>query len=600
MKFYEQLNAYLQLAGVSQKELAKSSGLSEATISRFCSGKREPAYNSEEIDDLARALATYMKKNHGASTDSGGSAEDISEGDVKDNSADALSYAQIRDTLRNSVEDMLRVDYDVFLENLNYLLKYLGVKNTDLAKGIHSDLSHVSRILTGNSNPGNASAFIYDVSSYLALRYSDSSELPAIAKIIDVDVSEISSTAALQKELAHYLGSNSNIESDDSFPHFLSKLDEFDLNDYLKAVRFDEIKLPPSLPQRKVRKEYYGIKEFMDSELDFMKSTVLSKSTDDCIMYSDMPIEEMAADPEFPKKYMFGLAMMLKKGLHIHQIHDVNRPFPEMMIGLENWIPLYMTGQISPYYLPISQSQVFLHFLKVSGAAALEGTAIAGSHDSGRYVLFRSKADVAHYRTRAKQLLSKALPLMDIYRKDGAKLFRAVAQTAFSENDCKIICSNLPVYCVPEDLLEKILDRAKTDTKTRDIITAYSREFREMLAAQSEKLSMHLVVPAPNRERFENEAPGLALADLFLDEEIALTYEEYTACLEGLRELEKKHENLRLEIDPAAAFHNINITIFGEKTVIVSKEKSPNIHFVIHHKKMIRAFRNFIPPIADR
>ena len=240
-------------------------------------------------------------------------------------------------------------------------------------------------------------------------------------------------------------------------------LDAFDLNDYLKAVHFDEIKLPPSLPQRTSRKEYYGIKEFMEGELDFVKATVLSKSTDDCIMYSDMPLEEMAADPEFPKKYMFGLAMMLKKGLHIHHIHDVNRPFPEMMIGLESWIPLYMTGQISPYYLPLSQSQVFLHFLKVSGAAALEGTAIAGDQASGRYVLFRSRSDVKHVRTRAEQLLAKASPLMDIYRKDDAQLFHAVQQTAFSENDCKMICSNLPVYAVPEDLLEKILDRAWTE-----------------------------------------------------------------------------------------------------------------------------------------
>ena len=573
MKFNEQLNAYLKLSNMNQKELARSSGLSEATISRFCLGSREPSYNSKEIEDIARALTVHIKE---------------------------ISYTEIYDNLRNSVEDMLRVDYDVFLENLNYLLKYLGVKNTQLAKGIHSDLSHVSRILAGSSKPGNTNNFINDVSSYLALRYANSNELGTIAKLIDVDVSNLSTTASLRDHLVQYLGLHSHVEVDDSFTHFLASLDAFDLNDYLKAVHFDEIKLPPSLPQRSNRKEYYGIQEFMEAELDFMKATVLSKSTDDCIMYSDMPLEEMAADPDFPKKYMYGLALMLKKGLHIHQIHDVNRPFPEMMIGLESWIPLYMTGQISPYYLPTSQSQVFLHFLKVSGAAALEGNAIAGNQASGRYQLFRSKTDVTHYRTRAEQLLAKASPLMDIYRKEEAQLFQALQQNAFLENDCKMICSNIPVYTVQEDLLETILNRVGVNTKTRQEIMRYAKESLEALESKTNQHTLHLVMPSLNQTQFENSAPGLALADLFLDEEISLTYEEYSSYIENLKELEKKYDNLHLEFDSSIAFHHINITIFGEKMVIVSKEKSPNIHFVIHHKKMIHAFQNFIPPLTDK
>ena len=54
----------------------------------------------------------------------------------------------------------------------------------------------------------------------------------------------------------------------------------------------------------------FGLKEMMEAELDFMKATVFSKSMEPVTMYSDMPLEEMAKDPEFPKKWMFGLAMM--------------------------------------------------------------------------------------------------------------------------------------------------------------------------------------------------------------------------------------------------------------------------------------------------
>ena len=57
----------------------------------------------------------------------------------------------------------------------------------------------------------------------------------------------------------------------------------------------------------------------MESELDFLKATVLSKSMHPVTMYSDMPMTEMAKDPDFPKKWMFGMAMLLRKGLHLNQ-----------------------------------------------------------------------------------------------------------------------------------------------------------------------------------------------------------------------------------------------------------------------------------------
>ena len=61
----------------------------------------------------------------------------------------------------------------------------------------------------------------------------------------------------------------------------------------------------PLLPfQLPTSKYYYGLHEMMESELDFLKATVLSKSKDDVTLYSDMPMTEMAKDPDFPKKWM--------------------------------------------------------------------------------------------------------------------------------------------------------------------------------------------------------------------------------------------------------------------------------------------------------
>ena len=126
---------------------------------------------------------------------------------------------------------------------------------------------------------------------------------------------------------------------------FLSALDEFDLNEYIKVIHFDELKVPTvpfSLPTTKV---YRGLRRMKDADLDFLKATVISPSMQDVTMFSDMPMGEMAKDEDFAKKWMFGMAMLLKKGLHLNMIHDVDRPFSEMMLGLESYIPMYMTGR---------------------------------------------------------------------------------------------------------------------------------------------------------------------------------------------------------------------------------------------------------------
>ncbi len=63
-------------------------------------------------------------------------------------------------------------------------------------------------------------------------------------------------------------------------------------------------------------------------ELDFFRSTVLARGGEKVFMCSDMPMEDM----DFFKKWMFRLALMLKKWLHLDIIHNLDRPFIELML----------------------------------------------------------------------------------------------------------------------------------------------------------------------------------------------------------------------------------------------------------------------------
>lgn len=338
----------------------------------------------------------------------------------------------------------------------------------------------------------------------------------------------------------------------------------------------------------------------MDSELDFLKATVLSKSMDPVIMYSDMPMGEMAKDSEFPKKWMLGMAMMLKKGLHLHQIHNLDRSFEDMMLGLESWIPMYMTGQISPYYLKNVQNNVFLHFLKVSGTAALSGEAISGYHSEGKYYLTKSKDEVAYYKKRAQALLKNAHPLMHIYQEDNAGALNAfLLGDAHTQGKRRSILSSLPIYTMDRSYLERFLAKQDLSETEREQIVTYADTQRRQMEEILKTEPVEDEIPYMTPEEFESDPMLLSLSGMFCEKEIFYTYEDYMEHLNQTKVFAETHPKYLLNQTSAHVFRNLQIYIHEGKWAMVSKNKAPAIHFVIHHPKLREAIENFIPPMVE-
>ena len=338
-----------------------------------------------------------------------------------------------------------------------------------------------------------------------------------------------------------------------------------------------------------------------DADLDFLKATVISPSMQDVTMFSDMPMGEMAKDEDFAKKWMFGMAMLLKKGLHLNMIHDVDRPFSEMMLGLESYIPMYMTGQISPYYLKSVRSSGFLHLLKTSGAAALFGTAVAGHHAKGEYRLTKNREEVSFYNEMSRDLLKKALPLMDIYRESSSSSFRAFLNTdAEKPGKRRNILSSLPLYTADREFLEKFLSSRNAEKDEAENILTAAAEQRARVEKILESGEISDEICELSEAAFMQNPMTLSAFDSFTEKELVYTYEEYTEHLARTREFAKTHPNYSVVSSDGFAFRNLRISINEGNWAMVSKEKSPAIHFVIRHPRLRTAIENFVPPIVEK
>ena len=291
---------------------------------------------------------------------------------------------------------------------------------------------------------------------------------------------------------------------------------------------------------------------------------------------------------------------MLKKGLHLNIIHNLDRPFNEMMLGLESWLPIYMTGQVSPYFFKRLQDNIYCHFNYVSGAVALSGECVNGYHDKGRYTLSTNKSDISYYKSKADCLLKKATPLMEIYKKDSENAYTAFLSSSVTEKaNRRRILSSLPIHTISADLLLRILKHNNISNEDIEKIQKSVNFQKEILENITQNYIFEDEISEPSKEDFEKAPLSLFLADNFYENKVYYSYEEYLEHLDLTKKYETNNKNYKLSVNTNNAFKNIQILICEKNWVMISKANSPSIHFVIHHPKLRDAIENFIPPIVE-
>lgn len=267
MTFKEIINFYLKELNCSSKNLSEASKISESVISRYRSGKRTPKENSKQIKDISNGIYVISQSSK-----------------IKYSKEDVLKK------LNQSVSNKNSFDYDNFSKNLNNLISTLNINTNDMSKYIVFDASHISRIRYGKTKPSDPNEFIKRVCNYVINKFNTTNDKKAILSLTGCT----ESNENLYDTLFNWLINNKNEQEEASVSNFLNKLDEFNLNDYIKAIKFDELKVPTIHFYKARSKNYYGLEEMKKAELDFFKATVLSKSKEDIFMCSNMPMEDMA------------------------------------------------------------------------------------------------------------------------------------------------------------------------------------------------------------------------------------------------------------------------------------------------------------------
>ncbi len=560
MKFNEIFNKYMNLIGCTSKELSIDANLSESIVSRYRNGLRIP--NHDTIKKISKSLSKLSSNKY--------KEEDIFNDLIGTNNVSTINFSNVQN-------------------NLNILIDNFDIKCSVLSKYLNYDPSYLSRIRNGNRVPSNKEEFVNSLTNFILKKYSVEKYGNVYHNIFGQDF--------INFDNVKYWIINNSKEENKEVANFLNKLDDFDLNDYIKSIKFDELKIP-TIPFYKAKtKNYYGLEEMKKAELDFFKATVLSKSKEDIFMCSDMPMEDMAKDLDFSKKWMFGVAMCLKKGLHLNIIHNLDRPFNEMMLGLESWIPIYMTGQVSPYYFKEIKNTVYQHINYSSGSVVLTGECIKNNHSKGKYYIATNLKELDYYKEKCRLILKKASSLMDIYKVENKDQYKEFLLNGVNEKkDKKRIYSSLPLFTISDKLLKSILKRNNINSDDINKILDY-KHFEEKYTNELLKTNIiNDVIYNVSKDNFKDNSIYLSLSNSFFEKRVSYNYDEFLEHYNFT--VNYKNKNYIVTQNKEKNFDNIDITIVNEDYVILSKSVNPIIHFVIRHNKLVKAIECYNPIVV--
>ena len=566
MKFCEQLNLYINRIACSLVKLEEASKVSKSEIFRFKKGLKIP--NPQQLDSLAFGLSTLAQEKN-----------------IK------LSKSLIKSELINTSD---YIDKFILRDNFIILANVLNINNSELARFLVVDPSSISKIRSKKFKITNPETFVDKFSSFVVKKYGTISDKIAVALLMDCKLDNLNTDKYYKENLKLWLCSNKSKINKIS-NELLEKIDTFNINEYSKNNIYVKTKIPKTIPKTKC---YYNIEEMKQGELDFLLATILSNSKEAITIFTDMPLDYIREDKKFSDSFLSYIILALNKGLHLNIIHSFNRPFNELRFDLSVLIPLYMTGQVSSFYLTDVSNGVYSHLNYTSGKVALNGECISGYYREGKYYLATDEKDVEYYQKKVSHLLSKATPLMEVYTKEKQKLLSTflMASSKFKTTRRRIV-SSLPIHTMSIELLLKILNRNNISSDNSKRIINSVIEQKQIIIEMFKSGVFEDDIVELSKENFEKNPPQLSLSYSFYEGEIYYTYDEYLEHLNSTKELAKSAKNYKLKISKSHKFKNIQILICENNWIMLSKANNPSIHFIIHYSKLRNSIQDFLTSI---
>ena len=358
MLFHEKLSLLKEALGTTSSALARSSGLDASCICRYLGAKTQPPRYGKAVASIAAGAAKLavddkrvreLRKKIGAYKE-----EMLQEALVRwlnaaDSSLKERKHPEPRKPLRGMKKKLIADT----AQRLDLLMETFKTSNAALARYVNVDGSSISRYRRGRRGVGLEDPVLRDICRYFAFVCRSQGIPKELSAEINVSPDEAANEEYMTAKLFAWFREAGSAEHT---RHLLQGIDAAEAQDLSFRAKIEKTE-----STRLTEEISYGADGVYSFFLKFTKMILASKEPLSIhICASDF--SWFACAPRFRDDWRTLMQDILSRGHRIKIIHNLSLDADEMFSAAESWIPLYISGQVEPYYLTCPNRSLFCEY----------------------------------------------------------------------------------------------------------------------------------------------------------------------------------------------------------------------------------------------
>ncbi|HCX64523.1 MAG TPA: hypothetical protein DHN33_04865 [Eubacteriaceae bacterium] len=477
-----------------------------------------------------------------------------------------------------------------FYEKLDYLMHITKTSNSTLAKAIAIDASYISRLRKGSRQPSAQNAYMEAMAAYFAKRSSNKYQMKLLKEIMECEIGLVEQETRRKESILRWL-----MQELDQFKHpvksFLKEVSDF----HFVQPQSTAIKEHIDLSRSKDQEVFFGVEGKRAAVLQFLKEIVARDNPDKIFIHSDEEMSWLTEDSAFLKEWSRLLAKAVQKGNRIQIIHNINRSLNEILDAINNWLPLYMSGMIEPFYYPKIKDGIFRRTLFVAPKASLAvvSNSVGESTENKANFLYRDPKVVQAFKSEYLEFHKMCRSLIKIYTSaESEQSLDLLTEFENEKADTYLRNKYFSFLTMPHALLrKKVMEEASFQgQKLLDYHENRIKYFKSLLETHkfTEIISLY-----PYQDG-ETVIPLIGFTDLFKGLKMEYDREEYRWHLRHVLNLLKEHGNYHVVLLDPDESQNYSLYAKENIGVIASKLTDPVVRFAVNEAYMTAAFWDYI------
>ena len=468
-------------------------------------------------------------------------------------------------------------------------MKVTNTTNSTLSFYTSLDPSHISRLRRGQRSATKNEIYIKSMAAYFSRHCSETYQRKILFDALGL-ISDFSHNSKLSEYIYQWLSDEKSIGIK-TIDHFLGKF----ANNMIQSEQNKSAqpkKAQDAYPDTEIS-VYYGPEGKRQAVLCFLSEVLAQSKPCALLLYSDEPTDWMTADRAFAANWASLMSQILAKGNKIKIIHTVSRNLDEMLNALEQWMPLYMTGMIEPYYYPKKRDGIFNRTLFIAPEiSAVISDSVGNMINDAANLLFREKTAVAAFEQEFYQYLNLCRPLMRIFTSNNRDAYlNTLIEFEKEQSDSIIKTESLSLLTMPETVALSIISRIENINFDFSGFHKYRTGLLEQSISQK---SFTEIICLPDAETVKSGKIRVALSVMLDGGAVYYTPEEFILHLENIVSLLNVYKNFHICLVTSDKDSGYMLYVREDLGAIVAKASAPPVVIAINEDNMTAAFWDFL------